>query len=216
MQRRTLILAGASLLALPALAPAARALNPAGQPAPGRDNPMPEALRKALERDPTAPVLGNPDGDITLTEFFDYNCPFCRKMVDPLHRLILEDKNLRVVFREWPVFGEDSDFAARASLASLQQGGYWRMHKALFATRGRVTEAATLKAARETGLDLPRLERDMTGDAVETHIAGSHLLAEHMGIMGTPTFIAGDEGAFGEYSLADLRALVARARETLA
>lgn len=116
MQRRNLVLAGASLLALPVLTQSALAQD--------RGNPMPADLRKALERDPTAPVLGNPEGDVTLTEFFDYNCPFCRKMVEPMHRLIASDKSLRVVFREWPVFGEDSDFAARASLASLQQGRY--------------------------------------------------------------------------------------------
>ncbi len=204
MQRRSFILSAAGLLAMPGLGLAAR------------DNPMPEELRKALERDPTAPVLGNPQGDITLTEFFDYNCPFCRKMVDPIHRLIGSDPQLRVVFREWPVFGADSDFATRASLASLQQGKYWRFHTALFRTRGRVTEAATMRTARDLGLDIARLERDMQSEPVERHIGNSHLLAEHMGLMGTPTFVAGDEGAFGEYSLEDLRGLVKRARETLA
>lgn len=208
MERRNLILAGASLLALPALGATSLAQE-------ARGNPMPEDLRKSLERDPTAPVLGNPDGDITLTEFFDYNCPFCRKMVQPMHRLILEDKNLRVVFREWPVFGEDSDFATRASLASLPQEKYWQLHTALFRTKGRVTEDATMKAAREVGLDIPRLERDMAADQVERHITMSYMLAEHMSLVGTPTFIAGDEGAFGGYSLDDLRGLVRRARETM-
>ena len=204
MQRRAFILSAAGLLALPAL----------GRAAP-RENPMPEELRKALERDPTAPVLGNPQGDITLTEFFDYNCPFCRKMVEPMHRLISSDPNLRVVFREWPVFGEDSEFAARASLASLQQGRYWQFHTALFRTRGRVTEEAAMRAAREVGLDTGRLERDMAAEQVERHITMSGMLAEHMGLMGTPTFVAGDEGAFGQYSLDDLRGLVQRARKTM-
>ncbi|ABL73049.1 DsbA family protein [Paracoccus denitrificans] len=208
MQRRHLVLAGASLLALPVL-------GRAGLAQETRDNPMPDDLRQSLERDPTAPVLGNPQGDITLTEFFDYNCPFCRKMVEPMHRLITSDRNLRVVFREWPVFGEDSDFAARASLASLQQGRYWQMHRALFRTKGRVTEAATMRAARDVGLDTARLERDMAAEPVERHISMSHMLAEHMGLIGTPTFVAGDEGAFGEYSLDDLRGLVRRARETM-
>lgn len=208
MQRRSLVLAGVTVLGLPLLGPAAF-----GQTA--RSNPMPDDLRRSLERDPTAPVLGNPDGDITLTEFFDYNCPFCRKMVEPMHRLILSDKNLRVVFREWPVFGEDSDFAARASLASLQQGKYWQMHTALFRTRGRVTTDVTMRTAREVGLDVARLERDMDNEQIEQHISMSYMLAEHMGLLGTPSFIAGDEGAFGEYSLDELRGLVQRARETL-
>ncbi|MFC3570102.1 DsbA family protein [Paracoccus sp. TOH] len=208
MHRRSLILAGASLLALPALDRTAAL-------AQERANPMPDNLRKSLERDPTAPVLGNPQGDITLTEFFDYNCPFCRKMVEPMHRLISSDKNLRVVFREWPVFGEDSDFAARASLASLQQGRYWQFHTALFRTKGRVTQEATMRAARDIGLDTARLERDMAAEPVERHISMSSMLAEHMGLIGTPTFVAGDEGAFGQYSLDELRGLVQRARETM-
>lgn len=207
MHRRNLVLAGASLMALPILGGTAFAQD--------RANPMPEELRTSLERDPTAPVLGNPQGDITLTEFFDYNCPFCRKMVDPMHRLIASDPDLRVVFREWPVFGEDSEFATRASLASLQQGRYWQMHTAMFRTRGRVTEATTMRAAREVGLDIARLERDMAGEPVERHITMSHMLADHMGLVGTPTFIAGDEGAFGEYSLDELRGLVLRARKTM-
>lgn len=204
MQRRHLILAGTSLALLPVVARAQE-----------RANPMPEDLREALERDPTAPVLGDPDGDITLTEFFDYNCPFCRKMVEPVHRLISSDPNLRVVFREWPVFGKDSEFATRASLASLQQRKYWQMHTAMFRTPGRVTEDTTMRAAREVGLDTARLERDMEAEPVERHITMSGMLAEHMGLMGTPTFVAGDEGAFGQYSLDELRGLVLRARETM-
>lgn len=204
MQRRHLVLAGASL-----------ALLPLAGLAQDRANPMPDELRQALERDPTAPVLGNPDGDITLTEFFDYNCPFCRKMVQPMHRLILSDPQLRVVFREWPVFGEDSEYAARASLASLQQGRYWQMHTAMFRTRGRIGRQAAMRAASEVGLDIARLERDMEAEPVERHITNSYLLADHMGLMGTPSFIAGDEGAFGEYSVEELQGMVERARRVL-
>ncbi|TBN37522.1 DsbA family protein [Paracoccus subflavus] len=204
MQRRNFLIAGTGLLILPTMALAAR------------ENPMPEELRKVLERDPTAPVLGNPDGDVTLTEFFDYNCPFCRKMVDPIHRLIRSDPNLRVVFREWPVFGADSEDAARASLASLQQGRYWQMHRAMFSIRGKANADTARRAAEKVGLDMARLQQDMQADQVERHITNSFLLADHMGLMGTPSFIAGDEGAFGEFSLDELRGLVQRARETLA
>lgn len=204
MQRRNFLIAGTGLLILPTLAVAER------------KNPMPEELRKVLERDPTAPVLGNPDGDVTLTEFFDYNCPFCRKMVDPIHRLIRSDPGLRVVFHEWPVFGADSEDAARASLASLQQGRYWQMHRAIFSARGRANAETARRAAEQVGLDMARLQRDMQADQVERHITNSFLLADHMGLVGTPSFIAGDEGAFGEFSLDELRGLVRRARETLA
>lgn len=203
MQRRNFLIATAGLLVLPTIALAAR------------DNPMPKELREALERDPTAPVLGNPDGDVTLTEFFDYNCPFCREMVDPIHRLILSDPNLRVVFREWPVFGADSEAAAQASLASLSQGRYWQMHKAMFSIPGKANADTARQAAAKAGLDWTRLEQDIQSERVERHITNSFLLAEHMGLMGTPSFVAGDEGAFGKYSLDDLKGLVQRARETL-
>lgn len=180
-----------------------------------RPNPMPEELRKALERDPTSPVLGNPDGDITLTEFFDYNCPFCRKMVGTVQKLISSDPQLRVVYREWPVFGEGSVFAARASLASLDQGKYWQFHAALLGMKDRAVEATVMRVARKIGLDEDKLRADMEAPRVEEHIQMSGNLAEHMGLMGTPTFIAGDEGVFGEMSLKEIQGLVARARKTL-
>lgn len=180
-----------------------------------RPNPMPEELREALERDANAPVLGNPDGDITLTEFFDYNCPFCRKMVGTVSKLIQSDKQLRVVYREWPVFGEGSEFAARASLASLEQGKYWQFHTALMQMKGRAVEATVMKVAREVGLDEDRLRKDMQASHIDEHISSSFLLADHMGLMGTPMFIAGDEGLFGELSLSELQGLVERARKTL-
>ena len=180
-----------------------------------RQNPMPEELRDALERDPTAPVLGNPDGDITLSVFFDYNCPHCRKMARPIQELISSDPKLRVVYREWPVFGEGSEFAARASLASLQTGRYWQFHTSLMAMKGRAEEASVMRMARRLDLEEAALRRGMEAEPVIRHIGLSFQLAEHMGLMGTPTFIAGDEAAFGEQSRADLAGLVARGRQTL-
>ena len=207
---RRLVLSGAAACAISAALPARAALAD-----PGRPNPMPEELRKSLERDPTAPVLGNPKGDITLSVFFDYNCPHCRKMVGPIRQVISSDLNLRVVYREWPVFGEGSDFAARASLASLETGKYWQFHTALMAMKDRAAEASVMRVARQVGLDQDALRRGMRADRVDRHIALSFQLAEHMGLMGTPTFIAGDEAVFGEQDRADLAALVARGRRTL-
>lgn len=205
LDRRTALALGAAFLALPAL-PAMAAT---------RDNPMPEELREALERDPNAPVLGNPAGDVTLTEFFDYNCPFCRRMVPVMRQLIGADPKLRLVFREWPIFGEGSDFAARAALASLPQGKYWQMHTGLMALKARAEEATVMRVVRDAGLDEARLRRDMEGEAVLAHLARSQELADHMGLVGTPSFIAGDEGAFGAYTLAEMQGMVARARATL-
>ncbi len=184
-------------------------------PALGQDNPMPEELRLALEREGDAVVLGNPAGDVTLTEFFDYNCPFCRETVPVLHRLILDDPQLRVVFREWPIFGEGSLFATKASLASLGQGKYWRFHTELMKIRGRAEEAPVLRAAETVGLDMARLRRDMESRRVQGHIDHSMALADHMGLAGTPTFIAGNDGLFGRQTRKDLQELVKRARAAL-
>jgi protein-disulfide isomerase len=203
---RRLVLTGAAACGIGAALPLRAA---------DRPNPMPDELRKALERDPTAPVLGNPEGDITLSVFFDYNCPHCRKMVGPISELISSDPQLRVVYREWPVFGEGSDFAARASLASLETGKYWQFHTGLMAMKGRAEEASVLRVARQLGLDQAALRRGMEAEPVTRHIGLSFQLAEHMGLMGTPTFIAGDEAVFGEQSRADLADLVARGRRTL-
>ncbi|MCQ0970865.1 DsbA family protein [Paracoccus sp. TK19116] len=208
MHSRREILIGASL------ACAATTLSARAQSA-DRPNPMPEELRKDLERDPTAPVLGNPEGDITLTEFFDYNCPFCREMVPVVQQLIATDPELRVVYREWPVFGEGSDFAARASLASLDQGKYWAFHVALMQMDGRAEEPTVLRVAEKVGLDLDKLQQDMESQRVIDHVGRSMSLGDHMQLMGTPTFICGDEAVFGKQSLSDLKALVARGRATM-
>lgn len=194
---------------------ASTALPVRAQQSAERSNPMPEDLRKALERSPNAPVLGNPDGDITLTEFFDYNCPFCRKMVGTVQQLISSDPQLRVVYREWPVFGEGSVFATRASLASLKQDKYWPFHAAMMGMKGRAVEATVMRTVRQVGLDEAQLRKDMESADVDQHIELSQALGEHMGLLGTPTFIAGDEGVFGELSLKDLQDLVARGRKAL-
>ena len=87
--------------------------------------------RTTLERDPNAPILGNPDGDVTIVEFFDYNCPYCKRAMPEVNALMAEDTNVRLVLREWPILSEGSAFAARAALASRQQGKYAEMHEAL-------------------------------------------------------------------------------------
>lgn len=178
-------------------------------------NPMPAELRKVLEQNPALPVLGNPKGDITLTEFFDYNCPYCRTNMADVQRLIADDPKLRVVFREWPVFGEGSMFAAKAALASLQQGKYWPFHEALMTMKGRAEEATVLRAARQAGLDVDRLRVDMEKREILDQIYETMDLADTMMLTGTPTFIAGHEASFGKLNLADLKQLVATARKDM-
>lgn len=149
--------------------------------------------RGMLERDPNAPILGNPDGDVTIVEFFDYNCPYCKRAMPEVTALLAEDTNVRLVLREWPILSEGSAFAARAALASRQQGKYAEMHDALMTMRGKVEAEAVLRIAGEVGLDVEKLKIDMQSPEVEEHIATSMRLAEALGFNGTPSFVVGDQ-----------------------
>ena len=169
-------------------------------------------VRLQLEQDPNSPNLGNPDGDVTVIEFFDYNCPYCRKAGQTVQELLASDANVRVIYREWPILGEDSVFASRAALAARAQGKYEEFHWALMNGEGRASEASILKLARDLGLDVEKLQADMTSPAVEAHIAQSSALARTLGFTGTPAFIVGDRTAPGMLSTDEITAMVAEAR----
>lgn len=185
-----------------------------GIPVMAQDNPMPADLRQALEHEQLGAVLGNASGDVTLTEFFDYNCPFCRAMVADIHQLISEDPQLRVVLREWPVFGAGSLYCARASLASLRQKKFWQFHSSLMSIESEADDKSGLRVAEAVGLDMDRLRTDMDDIVIARQIEHSWILAEKMGLSGTPTFIAGDFGAFGRQSLDQLRSMIGQARRS--
>lgn len=170
--------------------------------------------RAALEADPNAPVMGNPDGDVTIVEFFDYNCPYCRKSMPELTALLETDKNIRLVLREWPILGEGSDFAARAALASRNQGKYAEMHDALFAMRGKADAESVLRTAKDLGLDIDKLQTDMKAPEIEEHIATSKRLTTALGFNGTPSFVVGDTLIPGFVEQAALAEAVATARAT--
>ena len=171
-------------------------------------------VRLQLESDPNAPNLGNPEGDVTVVEFFDYNCPYCRSAGETMQALLAADANVRVIYREWPILGEDSVIAARAALAAREQGKYEAFHWALMNGEGRVTEAVIFKVARDLGMDVAKLEADMVSPAVEAHIALSNALAQQLGFTGTPAFIVGDKTAPGMLSVDEITRLVADARNT--
>ena len=171
-------------------------------------------VRLQLESDPNAPNLGNPEGDVTVVEFFDYNCPYCRSAGETMQALLASDANVRVIYREWPILGEDSVIAARAALAAREQGKYEAFHWALMNGEGRVTEAIIFKVARDLGMDVVKLEADMVSPAVEAHIALSNALAQQLGFTGTPAFIVGDKTAPGMLSFDEITRLVADARNT--
>ena len=169
-------------------------------------------VRLQLEQDPNSPNLGNPDGDVTVIEFFDYNCPYCRKAGQTVQELLASDANVRVIYREWPILGEDSVFASRAALAARAQGKYEEFHWALMNGEGRASEASILKLARHLDLDVEKLQADMTSPAVEAHIAQSSALARTLGFTGTPAFIVGDRTAPGMLSTDEMTTMVAEAR----
>ncbi|SNT26650.1 DsbA family protein [Antarctobacter heliothermus] len=148
--------------------------------------------RDFLENDPNAPVLGNMDGDVTVVEFFDYNCPYCRRVKPHIETLLEEDPNVRLVYREWPILGDGSVFAARAALASREQGKYEEFHWALMGMQGRAEEISVIRVAEEVGLDITTLRLDMQSPKIDAHIAASMELSRALGFNGTPSFVIGD------------------------
>ena len=172
-----------------------------------------EDERDLLEQDPNAPVLGNPDGDVTIVEFFDYNCPYCRQVKPEIEALLAADPNVRLVYREWPILGEGSVFAARAALAAREQDLYEEFHWALMGMNGRAEEAAVMRVAEEVGLDLVQLRRDMAAPEIEEHIATSMRLSQALGFNGTPSFVIGEALVPGLVEQEQLQALVAKVRD---
>lgn len=153
--------------------------------------------RAMLEQDPNAPVLGNPDGDVTIVEFFDYNCPYCRRAGEQVQEAMAADPNIRVVYREWPILGDASVIAARAALASRAQDAYPAFHEALMTSQGRLDEARVMDIAAGLGLDTDRLRADMNSPEVDAHIETSMQLASALGFTGTPSFVIGETLAPG-------------------
>jgi len=171
-----------------------------------------EAEKDTLENDPNAPVLGNPEGDVTLVEFFDYNCPYCRRVKPELEALLAVDPNVKVVYREWPILGEGSVFAARAALASRNQGKYEEFHWAMMELNERAEEASVLRIAADIGLDVAQLRRDMNAPEIEEHIQTSMRLSRALGFNGTPSFVIGDSLAPGLIQADQMIQLVEQAR----
>jgi protein-disulfide isomerase len=180
------------------------------------NNEIATALREnktELLQSQFSPVVGNLNGDVTLVEFFDYNCPYCRKAVPIIAEALKTDSGLRVVYKEWPILGRGSEFAARAALASRAQGKYDVYHHALMANPGTVDEAATLQIAQSVGLDVERLKRDMETPEIKAELERNFALAEKLRITGTPAFIIGEDVIRGLVDLATLQQAISGARQ---
>lgn len=173
-----------------------------------RANRLKTALSERTEQIFNSPhdfVAGNPDGDVTLVEFFDYNCGFCRRALSDMNALLKSDPNLRVVLKEFPVLSQGSLEAAQIAVAAIGQGKYMELHQALLSSRGQVDGARALQAAKDLGLDVDRLKADAARPEVREVIASSMQLADQLGISGTPSYVLGDEvipGAIGQDEIA--------------
>lgn len=169
--------------------------------------------RDLIFNDPDAPVGGNPGGDVTLVEFFDYRCPYCKQVAQPLAQLIKEDGKVRFVFKELPVLGPDSVMAARAALAAHLQGKYAEMHDALLRHRGTYDDQAIARIAAEVKLDPRRLKADMAKPEITAMLDRNRQLARDLAVTGTPAFVIGNMVVPGAVDLETLKKLVADARQ---
>ena len=171
--------------------------------------------RDEIFLDPEAPVAGNPEGAIVLVEFFDYRCGYCRRVKPTLEALLAENDDLRLAFKEFPILGPESTLAARAALAARAQGLYEPFHWALMVADGPFDLDHILGVARSVGLDANRLLRDMEDPAIDVMIDRNAVLANVLGIRGTPAFVIGDRMIRGALPIAAFRTAIADAREAL-
>ena len=170
-----------------------------------------KAKQYELLHDPLSPVSGNPKGEITVVEFYDYRCGFCKKAASAVTELQKVDPRVRVVYKDFPILGEPSEIAAKAALASQAQGKHQAFHEALLASHADMTKESVLKIAAKTGLNAKRLEADMADPKWKGVIAKNRALARELGISGTPGFIVGNELVPGALDLNGLKELIARA-----
>lgn len=157
-------------------------------------------------------VAGNPKGDITIVEFFDYKCPYCKSAVDDILAAAEEDGNVRIIFKEFPILSDESTIAAKAAMAAISQNRYMELHQALMATQGALPEERILRIAEEAGLDIDRLKQDMADPALDEAIDRTHNLARQLGVEGTPAFIIGNQLVPGAVSKSRLLEIVEEER----
>ncbi len=158
-------------------------------------------------------VLGNPEGDVTLVEFFDYNCGYCREATGHLQSLLQADNNLRIVMKEFPILGESSYEAAQVAIAVASQADYWGFHHALMSVEGQADRQSALKAAEEAGLDVQKIEAAIDEQKAEAAIDEVRALAGSLGINGTPSYIIGDEVIVGFVDVDFLRKKIEAVRQ---
>jgi len=159
-------------------------------------------------------VAGNEDGDVTLVEFYDYNCGYCKQVPEVLARLVEEDKNLKIIFKELPILAESSEFASIAAMASMKQGKFLDFHGAMMKNKRALTEELILQIARDSGVDEDQLLTDMADPEIEANIMKTKYLVQNIGISGTPGFVIGDQIIPGFVPYEKLKDIISKERET--
>lgn len=173
------------------------------------------ANKKEIFEDGHSFVAGNPKGDVTIVEFFDYRCGYCKQVHPSLQTLLKEDGKIRLVLKELPVLGPESVTASRAAVAALEQekgAKYFAFHNAMMGFRGQLTETEVFRMAGEAGLDTKKLKADMASPKVEQVLRANLALANKLGVQGTPGFVIGDTLVPGAIPLDSMRQLVKEAR----
>ena len=166
-------------------------------------------------RSPLSHVVGNPNGDVSLVEFFDYNCGYCRRALPDVIKLLEEDGKVRLVLKELPIFGDDSETAAKLALASNKQGKYFEMHQKLFAEPGKADKEKALRVAKELGLDVDQLQKDAEDPDIKKSLDQAKELAQRLNLQGTPLFLISDRVIAGapDDLFDQLKAKVAEVRQ---
>jgi protein-disulfide isomerase len=171
---------------------------------------------KEIYRPAASPTVGNAKGDVTVIEFFDYNCGYCKRAFKDVAGLVERDKQVKVILKEFPILNKGSEETAKVALAAKLQGKYWEFHRAMLEAPGQASEASALKVAEKVaGLDLAKLKRDMGSAEVKKEIDDTRALAQKLGIQGTPHFLVGDRIIPGapENLLEQMTKLVAEVRK---
>jgi protein-disulfide isomerase len=186
-----------------------------GLSAIARSEPPDDILsRDSVLRDPEIPSLGNPKGDLTVVEFFDYQCPFCRKMAPELAKLTQDDGNIRLVLKDWPVFGDASVYAAKMALASKYQDKYVQAHQALIQVDSKLTVDAVNDLLAKAGVDVATATSDLQAHqkTIDDLLARNSAQAEAFGFQGTPGFIVGTFRVPGVLEMKVFKQVIADAR----
>src|SRR6516165_12252468 len=174
-----------------------------------------EPNEAAVLRDPEIPVAGNADGDIAIVEWFDYQCPYCRKLEPELAQVVQDDGKVRWLRKDWPILGPVSVVAARMALACKYQDKYVQAHDALMGVNSKLTEGRIGELMRDAGIDLDRAKSDLAANAkaIDAILARNNKQAEALGFKGTPSFIVGKFRVPGVLTMAQFEQVIADARK---